>query len=423
MNSENISISIDKPNACQVIAEVKINQEKIKSIFDTTLKNFQTQATMPGFRKGKAPKAMVLKAYKQGIMDETKESAIKAGYNELMQSDEFTNMVDAPAVKPGKLSLDSDFQFTISYEIEPEFELGDYKSISIQRKEVSITTEEVEAALNDLAERQKKIESVKDEPAKLGDMVKASYTGKIDEEVAESAKSILNSEETWIMINEPEILPGIKEALVGAKAGDTVIDTLTFPKDFHEESLAGKSVEYTFDISEVFASIVPELNDEFAKSIGLNSIEETKEKIKENLLQAKKQEVESKLQESALLEVLKLSGDFEIPQSQIKSEIENLKKDNAELSDEEATEKAKERIRAFYILVKLAKEEKINVSQADIDSQIQKMSYYSQKSPQLIQKKLAKEGRLNGISLDILLNKAMERLTQIATNEEITKEA
>ncbi len=425
MNSENITVSIERPSECEIKASVKIAQAEIKTILDAALKEFQKMATVPGFRKGKAPKAMVLKAYKANIIEEVKERATRTGYTAIFQTEDVQQPAGYPAMKQGDFSLESDFEFTISYETEPEFELGDYKSITIERPEVSVEEAELEAALADIAERQKKIEKSETEPAKLGDMIKASYTGTIEGEVEESAQRILKSEESWLMLNDPEMIPGIKESLVGAKAGDTVVDTVNFPADFHEASLAGKSAEYTFDVIEVHTSVLPEINDDFAKEIGLESLADLNEKIEENLLQGKKQEVEGKIQEEALKQLLALAGDFPVPPSQITEEVNSLKADkaNAELTDEEVTAKAKERVQSFYLLVKLAKEEKIQVSQSDMDEQIQKMSYYSQKSPKLVQKKLEKEGRMNSIALDISLNKTVERLVELATGGAKTEEA
>ncbi|MGL4854346.1 MAG: FKBP-type peptidyl-prolyl cis-trans isomerase, partial [Lentisphaeria bacterium] len=283
--------------------------------------------------------------------------------------------------------------------------------------------EEVAEALANLQERQKRIEKSDTAEAKVGDMLKLSYAGTIAGE-EELSNRLLKAEESWMLVDEPEMIPGAKTILAGAKAGATIEATVNFPADFHEAELAGKTANYKFEVIEVHTSIIPEITDEFAKGLGLEDVADLKAKITDSLMHGKEQAEAGKVQEEALKAALAIAGDFDVSSSQIAEEVKTLKEDaaNAEKSEEELFAKAKERVQSFYYLIQLAKEENVQITMQDMENRLQTMSYYSRKSPKLLQKELVKDGRINGVAMDVTLDKTIRRLADIATGKDTSAE-
>ncbi len=420
MNNENIIVKTENTAPCQVKASVTVPQAELKAAYDRIVKEFQGFAQIPGFRKGKAPKAMVIKAYGKNIEGEVQERVTKAGYEKVFSANSELNPSGYPKLVQGEFSMDADYTFEMSFDVEPTLELGDYKGIKVEVEEVTVTDEEVAEAIKELQERQKRIEKADESVAsKLGDMLKLSYEGTVEggEEVEESAQRVLKAEESWLMIDDPEMIPGVKSFLVGVKAGDEVTQTVDFPADFYQTYLAGKKAEYTFKIEEVHTAILPEINDEFAVSAGLKDLAELEEKVKESLLTGKASAAQNKVQEEAVNALLEVTGDFEVSPTQVEEELKTLKERpaNATKEDAELREEAKKRVQGFYALVELAKAENVDVTPQEMEDRIKVMSYYSQKSPEIMQKQLAKEGRLGGVAMEITLDKTVKRLVDIAT--------
>lgn len=420
MANENITVKIDDSASCQIKASVTVTQAEIKSTYDRVIKEFAKMAQIPGFRKGKAPKAMVVKTYGPNIQAEVQEQVTKAGYGEVFVVNSELKPSGYPKLVQGEFDLESDYSFEMIFDVEPTLELGDYKSIKIEKGEVEVTDADVDAALVELQERQKRIEKAENgEAAKLGDMLKVAYEGTVEggEELDEATQRLLKTEDSWLMINEPEMIPGISKFLVGVKAGDEVTETVEFPADFYQTDLAGKKATYTFKIDEVHTSILPELDDEFAVSAGLKDLEELKEKIKESLVSAKQAEVDNKAQEDAMNALLDIIGDFDVSEAQVAEELKTLQEKPANATKEEAelATEAKRRVQGFYALLELAKAEGVQVTPQEMEDRIKVMSYYSKKSPEIMQKQLEKEGRLGGVAMEITLDKTIKCLVDLAT--------
>lgn len=421
MSNESIIVKIENVAACQVKATVTVTQAELKATYDKVAKEFAKFAQIPGFRKGKAPKAMIIKAYGKNIEGEVHERVTKAGYEQVFVQHSELKPSGYPKLVQADFSMDADYTFEMGFDLEPSFDLGDYKSIRVAVEEVEVTDEELTEALKELQERQKRIEKAEDDvESKLGDMLKLSYEGKVDGDVDESVERTLKAEESWMMIGDPEMVPGIKESLVGVKAGETVVDEVVFPEDFYQEVLAGKKATYTFDIAEVHTAIVPEINDEFAQQAGLKDVAELEDRIKASILESKQAAAENAAQEQAVTALLEQTGDFDVSPTQVAEELKNLKEKpaNAVKEDAELEEEAKKRVQGFYALLELAKAEKVEVSPQEMEDRIKVMSYYSQKSPSIMQKQLEKEGRLGGVAMEITLDKTVKCLMDIATEAE-----
>ncbi len=421
MNIDNISVSIDDTTPCQIKVSVTVPQTEIKATFDSVMKEFKKFAQIPGFRKGKAPVGMIVKAHKEQLESEVQERITKAGYEKAFSDNSELKPAGYPTLSQDKLDLNADeYTFSMVVETEPVFELDGYKDIRVESEEVVITDEAVATALDEVRGSQKKIEKAEaGVAASKGDMLKVSYEGTVEGEVEESAQRLLKAESSWLILDNPEMLPGIAVILDGATTEESVVADVVFPADFHNDFLAGKTVSYTFDIEEIHTGVLPELNDEFAQSLQLKDLAELQEKMKERLVAQKQEEIDAQIQKEALAAVREITGDFAVSPSQLDSEFKELQSNPANEDKEEAELKndAKERVQSFYILMALAKAEEVQVTQEEILERINAMSQYSQKDPKIMQKQLVKEGKIQGIAMDITLGKTAQRLTDIAAGK------
>jgi len=421
VNSDNFTITTDKSTPCQLKFTVTVPQTEIKSALDQAMKQFKRHAQIPGFRKGKAPVAMIMRAHAEQIKAEVQEILTKAGYEKAIKENEDCTIAGYPTLSQETIDLNADeYSFSMTVEIEPTFELGDYKAIRVETEEVVVTDEEVAAAVEEIRATQKKIEKAEPgTPAKKGDMLKVSYEAIIEGDIDESAQRLVKAESSWLILDEPEMLPGIKTILDGASTAEAVVADVTFPADFHNETLAGNTYSYTFNIEEVHTGVLPELNDEFAQALQLKDLAELNEKLKERITDQKQDAVDAITQEKALAAARALTGDFAVSASQVKSEIEEARKNeaNKDKSDAELEQIAKERVQNFYILMKLTQAEGIQVTEKELIERIEMMAHYSQKDPKVMQKQLIKEGKIQGIAMDITLNKTAQRITDIAAGK------
>ncbi|MCK5834605.1 MAG: trigger factor [Lentisphaeria bacterium] len=418
MNNDNFTISTDKSTPCQLKFTVTVPQTEIKSALDQAMKQFKRHAQIPGFRKGKAPLAMIMKAHAEQIKAEVQETLTKIGYEKATTENSDSKIAGYPTLSQETIDLDAaEYTFSMTVEVEPEFELGDYKAIRVETEEVVVTDEEVAAAIEEIRGSQKKIEKAEaGTPAKKGDMLKVSYEAAIDGELDESAQRLVKAESSWLILDEPEMLPGIKTILDGATSNEAVVADVTFPGDFHNETLAGNTYSYTFNIEEVHTGVLPELNDEFAQALQLKDLAELNEKLQERITAQKQEAVDSVTQEKALAAMRGLAGDFAVSASQIKSETEEARKNesNKDKSEAELAQIAKERVQNFYLLMKLTQAEEIQVTEKELLGRIEMMAQYSQKDAKVMQKQLVKEGKIQGLAMDITLNKTAQRITDIA---------
>jgi trigger factor len=418
VNSDNFTIITDNSTPCQLKFTITVPQSEIKSALDQTMKNVQKQAQVPGFRKGKAPKGMIMKTYLEQIKADVQENLTKLAYEKSVEKNSDHKIAGYPTLSQEEIDLDADeYTFSMTVETEPVFDLGDYKAIRVDHEEVVVTEEEISAAMDEIRASQKKVEKAEDgTPAKKGDMLKVSYEAAIEGEVDQSAQRLIKAESSWLILDDPEMLPGIKDILVGSTTSEAVVADVTFPEDFHNESLAGHTYSYTFNIEEVHTSILPEINDEFAQGLQLKDLAELNEKLTERVKTEKQQAVDSEIQEKALQALRELTGDFDVSESQVKSEAEGIRKDeaNADKSAEEIQKMAKDRVQNFYILLRLTQAEKVQVTERELMERIEMMAYYSQKDPKVMQKQLVKEGKIQGLAMDITLSKTAKLLTDIA---------
>ena len=224
----------------------------------------------------------------------------------------FNEENSAPLYVPGQ-----DYSFTFTVEVYPKITLPQYLGISVSKTEVAVTPEEIDEYIQNILEQRMTFESVQ-RPAQQGDMLQANYTADAPEEMLanDQIKYLLKGENSWLMLREPELLPGVATALLNLSAGEHKDVELSFPADFRNEALQGKTYMFHFDILEVKGKVVPALDENFLKELKIESEEKLRAVIKDMLSNRKQQSEDGKVR-SQLQQALLSGQDFPVPPSML----------------------------------------------------------------------------------------------------------
>lgn len=437
-----MEIKIEEVNATRKAATVTVPSEFIETQREKLLGEYASQARIAGFRAGKAPRALVKQKFGKELEQELVRRVAHEAYTSLREdkSLDIYAVVDVnePALKEG---APAEIRFEV--DVVPAFDLPEYKGIEVAKSDTVVSDEEIAKTIENLRAQRAEFNKVEKAAAK-GDYVKLSYEATIDgkplTEVSSDKNAALYGKQTgtWEEAGADETFGAtvkeIVDALVGVSAGDKKELTVTFPQDFAIEDLRGKSALYKIEIVEIRERVLPELNEEFFKSVHVKDEEELKNQVREGLETRKKNTANSKKREE-LINALNAKVDFELPQSALDRESYNIfiefanmqlrqgvKAEEIEAQREELAEKTKEaaktRVKTQIILDAIAKKEDVKVEQADITARISQEAYMSGQPVEKFVKELTKDrARMMELQRNIRFNKALDVVVAAAVEK------
>lgn len=362
--------------------EVTISAEDFDATVEKKLKEIAKNVSMAGFRAGKVPFAMVKQKYQGNAMSEAVDDMLRDGVNEVLKEKK-VRPVFTPDVELKKFEEGKDIEFTVSMDIMPEIEVKDFSGIKIEKPVAEVPAEEVEKALTYMAEsRRDTVKVEEDRETAKGDVVVIDFVGSIDGVEFAGGKG----EAYPLEIGSNSFIPGYEDQLIGKKVGDVVDVKATFPETYHAKDLAGKEALFVTTIKEIREIKKAEINDEFAKSMGEESLDKLKETIKNRI--AQDYDTASKMKaKRALLDALDKAYKFDVPAKLVDMEYdaivkqyENAKKNN-QLDEDEKSKKEEDllkeykeiavrRVKLGLLLAEVGNEAKIEVNQEDINKAI-----------------------------------------------------
>jgi len=428
---EDVSESRKKVTVVIEAAEIANEQKKL-------VKQFSQQVRIPGFRPGKAPAAMILQKHKKDIADELKKKLVSGAYEQVTKEEGFKiyNVVD---LVEGDIEVGKDASIEITVDVDPSIELPDYKGIAVTVPEVSVSEEEVDETIYTL--RSQRADFVeKEDPAAETDYVQLGYEGFLDDkplsETIPDQPIFSKQNSTWEEAGTDRAdFPGLAKELVGLKKGDEKEITVDFPDDFNVEALQGKSVLYKLSISEVREKKLPEMDEEFLKSMEVESEDQLREKMKGDLNNRKLSE-SNQIKCEQIMNFLSDKTELALPQSAIDGEsariLQGMIQQQAQASAaqddpesalagmrEQANKEAQSRVKSNLILNKVAELEEIKPEDRDFQTMIFQEAMYTQQKPEQIAKDLRKDsGRLRSMHESILINKTLDFLVEQSTVSE-----
>ena len=296
----------------------------IEEQVSTKLKAAQKDSKLKGFRKGKAPMDVVSSMFGPEIRQEVIWDLASKTFSKLAQEKDL-KIVSRPNLIPETLDEGKDAKFKATFEVYPEVSLAKISKISFTNFLCDITDEDLDKTINNLQKRMSQWEPV-DEVSKDGDQIKINFVGRIDGEEFEGG----TAEDFSVEIGSKSMIKGFEEGLIGLKKGDKKILELNFPEDYGKKELASKPISFDTEVNEVLSPKLPELNEEFFKSTGIEAadVESYKKEVRTKLEEDLENILKGKVKQS-LFDALIAVNEFEVPSAMIDSEISNMKQDTA----------------------------------------------------------------------------------------------
>jgi trigger factor len=423
--------------------DVEIDAAAVRTVYDRVSDNYAKAANVPGFRPGHAPRAVVRTRFKDQIRTEVLRELIPDAVQKAIEEHKLDALGEPELNLENSEGLDQLGQQPISFhlnvEVLPEIKLGEYKSLEVTRSTRPVKDEDVERVIESLRENSATLEPVEDRGAQLNDTVTASFHGKfINEPDAEPIKV----EDVDVILGGQGVVQEMTDHLSGAKPDDEKTFTVDYPADFSAKGLAGKQIEYTVKVSAVRIKELPELDNDWAQSLSdeIETLEQLRAKVRSDLEQQVKNEAANKMQ-AALLRQLVEAHEFELPERlvehQTERRLESVVRDmigqgidprNPELQWDKARESLKEQasydLRSSLLLERIAAEEKMEVSDQEINDEINAIADASRQSPDQVRAILTKQGGERSIAGRLRNRKALDLLVENArvTDEEWKEE-
>lgn len=351
----------------------------IESLVQSRLEEVGRSVKIPGFRPGKVPMPLLKKKYGQSVMGEVIEQAVDEGARKAINDNQLRPAMQ-PKVDITAFDEGGDLEFTVAIETLPEIELIDFKAIELERPVAEIPESEIDKALQNIAERRETTEAItEDRGAAEGDVVVIDFEGKLDGVPFPGGKA----EGYSLKLGSGTFIPGFEDQLKGAKKGQDVTVTVKFPEDYGAEELAGKEAEFACKVHEISVAKPAEINDEMAKSMGLETLDELKKAIREEIERDYKSVSRARAKRQ-LLDILADRQVFEVPGGMVDAEFDaiwkqlqqakeqgNLDPADAGKSDEELTAEyktiAERRVRLGLLLSEVGRQNNIQISQDDLN--------------------------------------------------------
>jgi len=418
-----MSVQVEKLEKNMVKLTIEVPAEEVEKALNAAYMKQRNSISVPGFRKGKVPRAMIEKMYGAAVFYE--EAA-----NELMQNsypaaveESGVDVVSRPEVDVVQIEKGMPFIYTAEVAVKPEVKLGKYEGVTVTKVNTKVTAAEVKEALE--AERNKNARTVSvKRAAKLGDTVMIDYEGSIDGVPFDGGKA----ENSPLELGSHSFIDTFEDQLVGHKAGEEVDVNVTFPEQYHAADLAGKPALFKVKINDITTKELPKLDDEFASDVSeFETLDEYKEDIKKRLEEQKATEGKRAQEDEAIAAIVEKSK-MEIPEAMIRTQCEDMVNEFAQriaqsgLSMEQYMQfsgqtvqglmdqvrpEAETRIKTSLVLEAIVKEQNIEATDADVDAEIEKMAtMYGMDVAQL--KEYMGENEKAGMKRELAITKAVD---------------
>jgi trigger factor len=420
----------NKPESVSTL-KIELPPEEVSKEWDAIANSFARFAKIPGYRPGKAPRAVVDKRFRKEIQDEVTKKLVSKSYREAIAQKKLrvASLTNLEEVEFGE---DKSMRFQATVVTAPEFKLSDYKNIPAQLPDIKVGEEEINATIERLRDQTADFVDVPERSAQMEDFVVIDFEGTIDgkpiSEVAPNAsKNLHGGKKFWLRLAPDNFLPKFCEQIVGQKKDETRTVTVDFSPDFLVKELAGRQASYPVTLREIKEKVLPTVDDAFAaKLLPGKSLSDLRHQIEHDLEHEKEHQVEH-AKEEQIIKYLHEKTKFDVPPPLLRNE---MKRALAELvqrnrtrgvPDEMLKEKEKElietaagvahhRLKTNFILERIAEQEKIEVTPEDVDLRIRQEAQRYNISSDKMRKELEEHDGLNALAEQILLGKTLDFL-------------
>ena len=386
-----MSVQVENLEKNMAKLTIEVSAEELEKALQSAYLKQKKNISIPGFRKGKVPRAMIEKMYGAGVFYEDAANAlIPQAYSQAAEESKL-DIVSRPEIHVEQIEKGKPFIFTAEVAVKPDVTLGEYKGVAVPVSHTEVTDEEVEAELKKEQEKNSRTITVEDRAAEKGDIVTIDFEGTVDGETCQGG----SGKDYPLTLGSGTFIPGFEDQLVGAKAEDVVDVHVTFPEDYNSEELKGKAAVFKCTVHKIETKELPELDDDFAKDVSeFDTLEEYKNSLREDL--KKKKEDEAKREkENAAVDKAVANAQMEIPDAMLDTQaaqmVDNFARrlsaqgmsmeqymqytgQNAAALQEQMKPQALKQIQTRLVLEKVAQVENIQISDERLEEEFEKMA-------------------------------------------------
>lgn len=440
-----MNVQITDINETRKALTVTLDKGEVDGEYTNLLGEYTRQVSLPGFRPGKAPAAMVAKRFGKELKDEFKNKVIGKAYRDGLEQSKLAvlSLVD---VEEGSIEPGAEAAIKLTVDIRPEIKLPEYTGLETQVESTEPTESEIDGVIESLRAERADFK-IAERPAAKGDYVRFGYTGTLEgkpvAEIAGDKGIYAAAPQTWEEVDGANegLLPGVSKQIAGLKAGDKKTVEVNFPADFAAlPALAGKKVDYALEVQEVRERVLPPMDDAFFKAQQVENLEGLKTQVKANLT-ARKDYGNRAAQRRQITEALAAKATFPVPESLVSSERdgilrqfieENLRngvpqeklEENKKELFENAAKAAQTRVKVQLLLAEIAQAEKLTVDEKDFNNWLMREAMRSGQRPDQLAKNLGKDrDQVRAVQQQLLFDKALDFLVAKATVKTVTTKA
>jgi trigger factor len=438
-----MNVEVENLPNCIASLRIELPSDRVTKEWNEVVQGFKRVARIPGFRPGKAPPSVVEAKFRKEIQQELTRKLVSETTREAIR-EKGLKVLSISEVEDVEFTPERTMRFTTTLITAPEFELPDYKGIPVKIPDTEVSEQEIQGALENLRESRATFSDVEDKVLELGDFAVIDYTTFSDDQPLSEVfpkvpKMLAGGQDFWIKLDENTFLKGFSNELVGMRPNERREFDLTAATDYPVRDIAGKTLHFKVTLKLVKRMQLPEVNDEFAGQIRTGStLEQLRAALREDIISGKKQRVET-LKRNLIIEYLVSRVECELPQSYVKDETrrimseivqENQRRGIAEevLRENQrdivsaASRSARERLKANFILTKIAEQEKIDVGDAELKDRVRQLANQYRTTFEKMKAELDEKRAIGQVREEVLIGKVLDFLTSNA-NIEINSEA
>lgn len=428
-----MSVQVEKLEKSMAKLTITVEAAKFDAAVDSAYQKNKGKIALPGFRKGKAPRAMIEKMYGTGVFYEDAANELIPEAYETAAKESELEIVAQPEIEVTQMEKRTDFIFTATVAIKPEVTLGDYKGIEVEKKEAEVSEEEITAEIDKAREANSRLITIEDRATEDGDTVIIDFDGYVDGKQFEGGYA----EDYTLVLGSHSFIDNFEDQLVGKNLGEDVEVNVTFPEEYHVDELKGKPALFKVKIKEIQKKELPELDDDFAQDVSdFDTLDEYKADVEKKILENKENQIKRE-QEDQIIEKIIENAQMEIPQQMIAAQTRQMTQEFAQrlqsqgLSLEQYMQftgvtpqkmmddlepQALKRIQSRLVLEAVVAAENIEASDEEIDKELENMaSMYQMEIDKL--KELIGDDEKKQIGMDLAVQKAVEFVVKEAVEK------
>ena len=434
-----MSLQVEKLEKNMAKLTIEVSAEDLDKAMEKAYQKQKSRISLPGFRKGKAPRKMIESMYGKGVfMEDAVNSLVPQEYTKALGECDL-EIVSQPEINVTQMEPGKALIFTADVAVKPEVTLGDYKGVEVPKSENTVTDEEVDAEVKKEHDKNARTVAVEDRAAANGDITTIDFEGFVDGVTFEGGKGT----DYALTLGSGTFIPGFEDQLVGANTGDHVEVKVTFPEEYQAKELAGKEAVFQCDVKKIETKEVPELDDEFAKDVSeFDTLAEYKEDVKKKLTEKKEKEARTAKENAAVDKAIE-NAQMDIPELMTKTECRQMMDDfsrrmqqqglsmeqyfqftgqSMDKMMEDMKPQALKRIQTRLVLEKVAEAENIQPSEEEITEEIQKMADAYKMEADKIREAIGESG-LEQMKKDMAVQKAVTVIADAAVEVEKAADA